>query len=107
MAVEPGGSFLPSRRFAYGLHDGVSVSRNLREIATFRVGRRCRVVVSAVGEFADRPTLPISEIWSAVACHRFGRAEKVGHHSHPFSQPTVIGQAKAVASYRTPKAPVP
>jgi hypothetical protein len=35
--------------------------------------------------------------WSAVACHRFGRAEQAGHDSHPFSQATVLDVAKAVA----------
>jgi hypothetical protein len=41
--------------------------------------------------------------WSAVACHRFRRAEQAGHHSHPFSQATILGASKAVASHRTPK----
>ncbi|MGO8750885.1 MAG: hypothetical protein ACLQNE_33480, partial [Thermoguttaceae bacterium] len=37
------------------------------------------------------------------ACHRFGRAEQAGHPSDPFSEATVLGSAKAVASHRTPK----
>jgi len=41
--------------------------------------------------------------WSAVACHRFCRAEQAGDHSHPFSEATVLGASKAVASHRTPK----
>jgi hypothetical protein len=38
-----------------------------------------------------------------VACHRFGRAKQPERLNNPCSQPTVLGQAKAVASYRTPK----
>ena len=33
--------------------------------------------------------------WSAVACHRFGRAEQAVGTSHPFSQGTVFGQGQS------------
>ncbi len=41
--------------------------------------------------------------WSAVACHRIGRAEQAEHPSGPFSEAAVLGANKAVASHRTPR----
>jgi hypothetical protein len=43
------------------------------------------------------------QFWSAVACHRFGWAKQAEPSGYPLSQATVIGEAKAVASHRTPK----
>ena len=44
------------------------------------------------------------KIWSAAACRRFGFAEQVPYPIRLFPQSTAIGQAKAAASCRTPRA---
>ena len=57
------------------------------------------------GEELDATATTDADSWSAVACHRFRRAEHVSRPNRPFPRATVVGATKAVASHRTPKAP--
>ncbi len=96
---------------ANGQHDAVSREARL-SIAIFRHGLplcvgSCGSLRISFSSFSRRVTggweTTSVQSWSAVACHRFGRAEQAEHPRDPFSEVAVLGTTKAVASHRTPR----
>jgi hypothetical protein len=93
--------FFKNRRIAPGRRTRLSEKwPTARCLSPFLSMVQTQATAAARPEDAETTSVPF---WSAVACHRFGRAEQAGHSSDPFSEAAVLVANKAVASHRAPR----